>query len=421
MASFLENLSMWMTGKKKPNKPTAEEGPAPEVRENLNDDSQETNSKVNPEPEVIQQNVRADTGIKNVQSHVDFVEPPNDDFEQMLLTKPKFFETSTPRNIDERNKLSLNEDHDGSKSSQNRSADNSFNRERKPQKYSGNTDWKDYIRQFQAVAKWNAWDETKMGLQLAMSLSDEALEVWGSLDDEKCYDYQVLVDVLTRRFCPEGNESQYSLELMNRVCQQEESVTSFGHALRRLASRAYPGHPVQEEILINLYMKGLPNKEMKRHVYLAKPKSLSEAINLAVSFEAFEKPLFSGAVSDKIKKPKAVIAAVQGSVDKKKNVPDSNTNENVSPNDLTQLTKVMSKMDQTLKQLGESIKNQSKVTNEQRVHRNNRAPRDISTVECYRCHNKGHYAKECPTNTQQNNQSQAGGQTVATAPQQSLN
>ena len=88
-----------------------------------------------------------------------------------------------------------------------------------------------------------------MGLQLTMSLTDEALEVWGSLPDGECYDYDVLVDVLSRRFSPCGQESQFSLELMNRVCRMGESVTSYGHALRRLASRAYPGQIFRRKYL----------------------------------------------------------------------------------------------------------------------------------------------------------------------------
>jgi hypothetical protein len=59
---------------------------------------------------------------------------------------------------------------------------------------------------------------------------------------------------------------------MNKMCKAEDSVSSYGHSLQRLASRAYPGQSVDENILVDLYIKGLPNQDMKRHVYVAKNK-----------------------------------------------------------------------------------------------------------------------------------------------------
>ena len=107
---------------------------------------------------------------------------------------------------------------------------------------------------FEAVAQWNRWSYEEKDLQLAISLIDEAREVLISLDDEK-YDYDVLCHALGGRFSPEGKESTYALQLMNRQCKKNEDITSYGYAIRRLAVKAYPDQTVDEKFLVDLFMR----------------------------------------------------------------------------------------------------------------------------------------------------------------------
>ena len=54
-----------------------------------------------------------------------------------------------------------------------------------------------------------------------------------------------------------------------------------------------------------MFIKGLPNKDMQQYVYLEKPFSLAETINIAVKYEAFEN------LSQNLRKPKPLVTAVQ--------------------------------------------------------------------------------------------------------------
>jgi hypothetical protein len=164
-------------------------------------------------------------------------------------------------------------------------------RQKEVSKYSGKSDLEDYLCHFQAVAEWNGWDYREKGLQLAINLTGEAMEVMAGLLRVQQYNYDELRQALANRFCPVGRESHYSHQLMNRKCEVGEDVNSYGHAIRRLVSKAYPGNTLDERLLIDMYIRGLPTLDMKRHVHLQKPLHLSDAISYAVEYEAFERPV----------------------------------------------------------------------------------------------------------------------------------
>ena len=250
-------------------------------------------------------------------------------------------------------------------------------REREPTKYDGKSDWTDFLGHFTAVSKWNHWSYHEMGLQLAICLTGEAREVLAGLAGAQKHDYNSLVDAMNRRYSPEGRESMFSLQLMNRVCRDKEDITAYGHAIRRLATKAYPNQALEEKILVDMFIKGLPNPEMKRHVYLAKTQTLSEAINSAVAYDAFDKPETD--IEQKAKKPKATVAAVQA---KGKDV-DGQPCEDGSLK--TQFTEALTQMTQAIGEL-----------KQQAAENQRKNKKDLSKVECYNCHEKGHYSKYCP-------------------------
>ena len=106
--------------------------------------------------------------------------------------------------------------------------------------------------------------------------------------------------MLSQRFNPLERETAHKFEFKNRHKQKDESVSDYGHALRRLASQAYPSLDLVsiEALVVDQFVEGLGNRDLKRYVQLLnRPKTLDQAISYAIEYEAFEGPL------ENIKKP----------------------------------------------------------------------------------------------------------------------
>jgi hypothetical protein len=126
-------------------------------------------------------------------------------------------------------------------------------------------------------------------------------------------------------------------------------------------------------MLVDMYIKGLPCNEMKRHVYLAKAGTLAEAINAAVSYEAFD-----GGPS--LRKPKPTVAAI-------------GTDQN------TKLSEVIDKLADRVEVLQSDLsKMKGKSGPPAGRYHSTRGP----GVVCYRCQELGHFSRECPLNNPSN-------------------
>ena len=260
-----------------------------------------------------------------------------------------------------------------------------------PDKFDGEKiDWTDYLKHFETVSDWNNWSYREKGMQLAMSLRGQAQRVLGDLSFYGAVeDFDSLVKELTRRFSPVERETSYRLEFRNRFRQSQESVMQYGYALRRLASKAFPNIPndCQEQWVLDQFVIGLNNHELKRHVQFGHPKNLNEAIALALEYESFE----CGDSKFKLKPAKCYTIG-----DK-----DNQGAENQVLRDICSMVQNSTKELQSLKKVVEksshdSGKSQGQSQGSGRSNQNTRNRPDLSTVQCFKCKGYGHYQKYCP-------------------------
>ena len=224
-----------------------------------------------------------------------------------------------------------------------------------------------------------------MASQLAMSLRGNAQRVLSEITREELFDYERLKCSLTQRFCPPERETAFRCEFRNRRRKRDETVAEYGYALKRIATRAFPDMPltVRESLIVEQYISGLSDPELKRFVQFSHPQTLDKAISLALEFEAFEGSQLHH------RKPKAeeystVCSAVH--VDEKVN----NTGLQAD-----MFSKLLEGMQEVQKSMQTMLRKQfeSRSRNHNSQHTSNVAKKP---VQCFYCKQEGHMKKNCP-------------------------
>ena len=165
----------------------------------------------------------------------------------------------------------------------------SFRSKYKPAKYDCTADWSDYLKHFERVAQWNGRSDNDKAAQLSMSLTGVARQVWSDHVEDRVGndDYDSLVQMMGHLFKPKGLEETYKAEFRGRNKRKDETYIDLGYTLRRLVIRALPGlsHDVHETMVLEQFLMGLQDADMRKHVRLVHPKGLDGAVMLATQFE----------------------------------------------------------------------------------------------------------------------------------------
>lgn len=238
----------------------------------------------------------------------------------------------------------------------NRLRTTSVRKQRDPEKFDGEKqEWVDYLKHFETVASWNGWAYEEKAMQLIMSLKGEALMVLGDLPAQVQSDYDALIVELARRYNPAEREAAWRVEFRNRMRQGNETAMQYGYALKRLALKAFPQMTLaaQEQWVMDQFSAGLGNVDLRRHVQFGHPKTLNDAISLAVEYEAFD-------INCKLRKPR------------------------------------VGEVCRFEKEEGNAYAiAQGNAYNRPHVSRENGAW-DKGKIQCYYCKQLGHYKRECP-------------------------
>ena len=130
----------------------------------------------------------------------------------------------------------------------------------------------------------NGLQKNTTGQVLAISLKGDAQPRY--LDPGSIREYDDIRRVLLQRFNPPGRKPAYRCQIKNHKRIETESISDFGYALKLLSAKAYPelDRLASETDVIDQFICGYNNTEIRKHVQFRHPKSVDEAITLTIEY-----------------------------------------------------------------------------------------------------------------------------------------
>lgn len=166
----------------------------------------------------------------------------------------------------------------------------SSNKIKRPAVYDGETNWEDYLVQFELVSAINKWDDKEKALELATNLRGIAQSVLTDLNPEMRVNYNCLVSALRSRFQPTNQAEMYRVQMKSKIRGRNEPIPVLGQSIKRLARLAYPSASpeVREQLARDCFVDALNDAEMEWAIFQAKTKTIEGAIQAALEYEAFQ-------------------------------------------------------------------------------------------------------------------------------------
>ena len=153
--------------------------------------------------------------------------------------------------------------------------------------FDGNSNFNDFIVQFECVSSIYKWSYETKGQKLMMSLKDKAVGVLGTLQASQRTDFESLKTALQNRFDPVLDQDLTGLQWQKRKKKKNESYVSFAMDLKKLLLTTYLNWPEEciERLAREHFFSCIDDKYLRGLLWSKSPVNLIEAASMADSLE----------------------------------------------------------------------------------------------------------------------------------------